>query len=135
MPHRILICDKEPHVTRLLSLKLSHAGYDVHTATDGEAAWRLMQDWVPDLVIADEVLPRLPGRELIARMRRSPAFDHLPVVLLSDDDHCDIADRAGAEQLHVAEQVHKPFSPRRLIADVQHILEQACPRHLAAVPA
>lgn len=135
MPHRILICDDEPHVTRLMSLKLSHAGYEVHTAADGEAAWRVMQDWVPALVITDEVLPRLPGRELIARMRRSPAFDHIPVVLLSAQNQCDIADRARLARLHVAEQVHKPFSLRQLIEDVHHILELEDACHLESVPA
>jgi two-component system, OmpR family, alkaline phosphatase synthesis response regulator PhoP len=135
MTHRILICDDEPHVTRLMSLKLSHAGYEVHTAADGEAAWRVMQDWVPALVITDEDLPRLSGRELIARMRRSSAFDHIPVVLLSGQNVCDIADRARLAQLHVAEQVHKPFSPRQLIEDVKHLLEleDACP--LETIPA
>jgi two-component system, OmpR family, alkaline phosphatase synthesis response regulator PhoP len=123
MTHRILICDEQPHVTRLMSLKLSHAGYEVHTAADGEAAWRVMQDWTPDLVITDEVLPRLSGQELVARMRRSAELDHIPVVLLSASDLCDITDRARLAQLHVAEQVHKPFSPRQLIEDVQQILE------------
>jgi two-component system, OmpR family, alkaline phosphatase synthesis response regulator PhoP len=123
MTHRILICDEQPHVTRLMSLKLSHAGYEVHTAADGEAAWRVMQDWTPDLVITDEVLPRLSGQELVARMRQSAVLDQIPVVLLSASDLCDITDRARRAQLHVAEQVHKPFSPRQLIEDVQHLLE------------
>lgn len=123
MTHRILICDEQPHITRLMSLKLSHAGYEVHTAGDGEAAWRVMQDWIPDLVITDEALPRLSGQELIVRMRQSAVLGHIPVVLLSASELCDITDRARLAQLHVAEQVHKPFSPRQLIEDVQHLLE------------
>lgn len=135
MTHRILICDEQPHVTRLMSLKLSHAGYEVHTAADGEAAWRVMQDWTPDLVIADEVLPRLSGQELVARMRQSAVLDQIPVVLLSASDLCDITDRARLAQLHVAEQVHKPFSPRQLIEDVQHLLELEESSSLATVTA
>lgn len=135
MTHRILICDEQPHVTRLMSLKLSHAGYEVHTAADGEAAWRVMQDWIPDLVITDESLLRLSGQELVTRMRQSAVLDRIPVVLLSASEICDITNRARLAQLHVAEQVHKPFSPRQLIEDVQQILELENANRLESVSA
>ena len=59
------------------------AGYEVVTAADGEAGWKLLQEQDVDLVITDIEMPRMDGFELTEAIRRSKRFHELPVILIS----------------------------------------------------
>jgi DNA-binding NtrC family response regulator len=69
MEEKILIADDERHVAEGLQMLLSEDGYAVDTATDGEAAWDLIQKGAYGLVLADLRMPQVDGLELFARMR------------------------------------------------------------------
>ncbi|MGH9962195.1 MAG: response regulator, partial [Pyrinomonadaceae bacterium] len=61
---RILVVDDERQITRVLSRGLTTKGYDVHVASDGEAALQTFSDWHPDLVVTDLSMPNMNGLEL-----------------------------------------------------------------------
>jgi DNA-binding NtrC family response regulator len=71
MEHKILIADDERHVAEGLQMLLSEEGYHVETATDGDAAWELVQKGGFGLVLADLRMPGVDGLELFSRMRES----------------------------------------------------------------
>lgn len=88
---RILLAE-DTATTRMLEQSiLEAAGYEVLVAADGHEAWRRLQQHGADLIVTDVDMPGMDGFELCSRIRSSPQFGHLPVVLvtsLADDrDH------------------------------------------------
>jgi len=61
---RILVVDDEPAITDFIALGLHHEGYEVATAGDGHQGLRAVDEFKPDLVILDVMMPRLDGFEL-----------------------------------------------------------------------
>lgn len=77
---RILVVDDEPIAVRLIEAILRREGCEVASAPDGEAGLRRFQEYAPDLVLLDAVLPKLSGFEVCARLRESSA---VPIIMLS----------------------------------------------------
>ena len=80
---RVLVAEDEAEVRWFYVGVLREAGARVIEARDGVHALELARSDTPDLVLADTVMPRLDGLGLCAALRREPAFDGVPVVLLS----------------------------------------------------
>jgi two-component system, OmpR family, response regulator MtrA len=119
---RVLIVDDDPDIRALVIYRLSASGYEVISAGDGEAGLAAAREHVPDLVLADWMMPRLTGVEMCTRMRADPAIAGIPVVLLTARTD-DIAMRTGWEA-GIDEYITKPFSPRELAARVEEILSR-----------
>src|SRR5262249_40534440 len=106
----ILVVDDEPQITRVLKTTLSSQGYGVRTASDGDEAIQLMQDWPPDIVITDLRMPNLGGLELTRQIR---AKSRIPIIVLSvkgeERTKVDALD-AGAD-----DYVTKPFGVNELL--------------------
>jgi CheY-like chemotaxis protein len=79
----VLVADDEADVRGLYVGLLREAGARVVEARDGAQALELALGDRPDLILADIVMPRLDGLGLCAAVRREPALDGVPVVLLS----------------------------------------------------
>ena len=62
---------------------LEAAGYEVDVAVDGEDGWRVLQEQGADLLVSDIEMPRMDGFALTERIRSSPRFANLPVILFS----------------------------------------------------
>lgn len=121
MGARIVVCDDEAHIVRAVSMKLSKAGFDVETASDGQVAWEAIHREIPDLLVTDYQMPRLDGLSLCRRLREQTTTHDLPVILLTakafEIDHDEMKTDLG-----IAEIVLKPFSPRELLKIVRQIL-------------
>ena len=71
MPEKILVADDERHIAEGLQMLLADEGYEVDTATDGNAAWKLVQENGYGVVLADLRMPQVDGLELFGRMRKA----------------------------------------------------------------
>src|SRR3989338_10803951 len=80
-PIRILIVDDDRQLNRTLEFQLSKAGFITKTAFDGEAGLEILKKEQFDLIFLDLVMPKLPGFEVLAEMRRRG--NTTPVVVLS----------------------------------------------------
>jgi two-component system, chemotaxis family, sensor kinase CheA len=80
---RLLVVDDSITTRTLEKSILEAAGYEVVTAADGEAGWKLLQEQDVDLVITDVEMPLMDGFELTESIRRSNRSRHLPVILIS----------------------------------------------------
>src|SRR6266700_4193555 len=130
MPGRILIIDDEPQITRALRAALSAQGFDVRTANDPEEGLVVFQEWAPDLVITDLMMPGLSGVDVCRAIRcQGPT----PVLVLSVRDH----ERSKVEALDAGadDYVTKPFGIQELLARVRAHLRRAPERTTAAVEA
>ncbi len=112
-PLRVLVVDDEPFIRTTVSMMLALEGHSVETAADGEAGLHLAQQQLPDVIVTDLHMQRLDGLGLLAAVRSNPALAHTRVVLLTGDNPCDVAARAGprADAL-----LTKPFTRAQLLA-------------------
>src|ERR1035437_5060664 len=80
-PNRILVVDDDVDLRKLNTQVLVLSGYQVNAAEDGEAAWEYLKANSCDLLITDNRMPRLSGRELVKKLRSANMI--LPVILAS----------------------------------------------------
>ena len=117
---RILICDDDPVILRLLQVNLELEGYEVLMANDGEAALELANVENPDLVILDIMMPKLDGYQTCAKLKESPATKDIPVIFLSAKAQQSDIDK-GIEY-GVEDYLTKPFDPNQLIEVVERVV-------------
>lgn len=80
---RVLLAEDNRVLLAASEFALKRAGYEVISATDGEHALRAAQRSLPDLIILDMLLPRLPGNEVLRLLKRDPLTAGIPVVVVS----------------------------------------------------
>ena len=117
---RILVVEDDPAILRGLADNLKFESYEVLTAGDGEAGYRLLRETKPDLLILDLMLPRMSGYEL-CRKARSEGIT-TPILMLTARG--EEADRVLGLDLGADDYVAKPFSVRELLARVRAILRR-----------
>lgn len=126
----VLVVDDDPFIARLLEIELNAAGFRVRTAGNGVQALELVHESVPDLVLADVMMPVMDGFELTRRLRSDQRTASTKVVLLTA-----LGLSTGRDEgMHVGadEYVVKPFEVPPLIARIRELLGQSRP---AAQPA
>jgi CheY-like chemotaxis protein len=126
---RIMVVDDSPTIRDLIALNLSLEGYDVVTAEDGEECLRQLADILegraplPQLLMLDVVMPGLDGVELTARLKATPAVQHIPILIVSASAQrrdFELAQGAGADGY-----LTKPFDPDELLAEVERLVTVA----------
>jgi two-component system, OmpR family, KDP operon response regulator KdpE len=120
MPERVLVVDDEVQITRVLRTALSAQGYDVRVANDPEEALLLFEEWPPDLIVTDLMMPGMSGVDLCRRVRGKVTT---PIIVLSVRDQ----ERNKIEALDAGadDYVTKPFSIQELLARVRAHLRRA----------
>jgi DNA-binding NtrC family response regulator len=115
----ILIIDDEPHLPHQLARYLRKHGYEVYTASDGEAGLQELQKNTIDLVLLDLRLPRISGLEVLTHIRKSDP--ELPVVILTA--YGDVQTAVSAMKLGALDYLLKGFDLDELLLVVQRVLE------------
>jgi DNA-binding response OmpR family regulator len=81
---RILVVDDEPSITRLLKLNLEQTNqYVVRTENDATKALASSEDFQPDLILLDVMMPDLDGGQLASQLQASPKLKGVPIVFLT----------------------------------------------------
>lgn len=120
-PARILVVDDEAHIVQVVAIKFRNAGLAVETASDGDEALAMLRRGAFDLVVTDLQMPVMSGVELARAMAADPALAGIPVLMLTARGH--LLREGEADSANIARVVHKPFSPRGLLADVHELIE------------
>jgi DNA-binding response OmpR family regulator len=120
IPIRILVADDEAYILQVVALKLRNAGYDVLTAFDGQEALGILQSRGADLVVTDLQMPNMTGIGLARAMSSDPRLAAIPVMMLTARGH--LLREGEADSANIARVVHKPFSPRALLAEIEALL-------------
>src|SRR3989449_9224051 len=82
-PPRILVVDDTPANVHILQARLSANGYDIVTATDGEAALAAVRESEPDLILLDVMMPKMDGFEVCRRLRADPSLPFIPIIMVT----------------------------------------------------
>lgn len=117
---RVLVVDDEAHIVQVVALKLRNAELEVDTALDGAEALQMLRLRPYDLVVTDLQMPEMTGTELAQAMSVDPALARIPILMLTARGH--LLREGEAEARNIAKVVHKPFSPRALLAEVMALL-------------
>ncbi len=117
---RILVVEDEPAIAEAVAARLRAEGFDVTTAGDGPGAVAAAEQWRPDLVVLDIMLPGFDGLEVC---RRIHAERHVPVIMLTARD--DETDLLVGLAVGADDYLTKPFSLRELAARVQVVLRRS----------
>lgn len=118
-PAKILVVDDEPTLTNTVKAYLEHAGFAVHTASDGIEALKAARSVQPDLIVLDIMLPGLDGIEVLRRVRQ-----HSDVYVLMLTAKAEEVDKVVGLSVGADDYMTKPFSPRELVARIQAILRR-----------
>ncbi len=121
MSSRIVVADDESHITRAINMKLSKAGFDIETASDGQVAWEAIEREIPAMLITDYQMPRLDGLGLCRRVRADEATKDLPILLLTAKGF-ELDEEKMSAEYGITKIVVKPFSPRELLKIVHETL-------------
>jgi CheY-like chemotaxis protein len=77
---RIVFCEDEPMIRKLVELALRGTGHEVRLVGDGDAALELVRRWRPDVLVTDVAMPGMDGVQLAAAVRAEPDLSDLPIV-------------------------------------------------------
>jgi two-component system alkaline phosphatase synthesis response regulator PhoP len=116
----ILVADDEPHIGRIIKMKLEQGPFRVSLAYDGQEALDFVNgEEKVDLVLLDLMMPKLSGLDVLKQIREQERFKSLPCIILTaggDAKHERDALALGATQF-----LTKPFSPKKLYALVARL--------------
>jgi phosphate regulon transcriptional regulator PhoB len=117
MSKRIAIVEDEAELASLIDYNLARQGYQVQILGGGSGTMKSLEQWKPDLILLDVMLPETDGFELCRLIRQSPVLGRVPVLFLTA--RSDEVDRVLGLEIGGDDYMTKPFSPRELIARVK----------------
>ena len=130
---RVLIIDDSPTVVAVLRKTLVSAGYETREALDAEQGLALIAEEPPELIFLDIILPGMNGFNALRTIRRLPASQHIPVIMISGNEQATeqfYVHRIGADDF-----MKKPFARAEVFARIERLLDaQSVPRRLPAQP-
>ncbi len=123
MNEKILIIEDDQAIVRVLKRSLSYEGYQVEAAFDGEEGFQKYQQYRPDLIVLDWMLPGMDGLEICDRIRALD--DKLPILMLTAKDTTH--DRVQGLDSGVDDYMVKPFEIEELNARIRALLRRTKP--------
>ncbi|MGB3557728.1 MAG: DNA-binding response regulator [Geitlerinemataceae cyanobacterium] len=122
MPLTILIVDDDIGIRTSIGDYLEMAGYSVISAANGQEALPLVDQYQPQLIVTDVIMPQMDGYDLVQRVRKRPAFRLLPVIFLSARNKME--ERIRGYQVGADLYMPKPFELEELGVVVRHFLDR-----------
>jgi two-component system phosphate regulon response regulator PhoB len=117
MSKRIAIVEDENELASLIEYNLSREGYQTQIFPGSKGTMKALEQWKPDLIVLDVMLPDADGFELCRRVRQSEVLARTPVLFLTA--RSDEVDRVLGLEIGGDDYMTKPFSPRELAARVK----------------
>ena len=118
--NKILIVDDDPVNLDFFQLMLSKLGFTVGEACDGLDALEKMKDFYPDIILLDNVMPRMSGWELTKALKADENYRDIPIIMFSALD--DVKDKVAGFDLGVDDYITKPFNFSEVLARIRAIL-------------
>ncbi len=122
-PPLILIVDDDMFMRKILVRYLERENYRVVEAADGLEALKLYQEYQPDMILLDAMMPVLDGFECCSRLQKLPHGDHTPILIITALEDRESVDRAY--EVGASDYVTKPIHWAVLRQRVRRLLEQA----------
>jgi twitching motility two-component system response regulator PilG len=115
---RVLVIDDSNTIRRSAEIFLKQGGHEVLLAEDGFDALSKINDYAPQVIFCDILMPRLDGYQTCAIIKRNAKFADTPVVMLSSKDG--VFDKARGRMVGSQDYLTKPFTKDQLLEAVAH---------------
>lgn len=123
MGKKILIVDDEPEIILMVGTRLKAHGYEIVSASDGQAGYEAAQKEKPDLIILDLMLPKMDGYKVCGFLKRDYRYAKIPILMFTakaQEEDMKLARDMGADAYLV-----KPFKPEELLGKIKELLPDA----------
>ena len=117
---KVLVVDDSNTIRRSAEIFLKQGGYEVLLAEDGFDALSKINDFKPDMVFCDILMPKLDGYQTCAIVKRNEIFASTPVVMLSSKDG--VFDKARGRMVGCEDYLTKPFTKDQLLETVERFV-------------
>lgn len=117
---RLIFCEDEPRIRKLIQLSMRSTAHEVHIAADGVEGLELAERLIPDAVFTDVAMPRMNGYELADAIQARPELSHVVIVFITAS--VQPSQREEAARHGAAGLLAKPFSPEELRTKVDGFL-------------
>ena len=121
-PINILLAEDERTLAMIIKDTLDGQGFHVTVAGDGEEALALFHSHKPDVIVADVMMPRLDGYEMVKRIRKTD--QQTPVIFLTARSA--VGDVVHGFEMGANDYLKKPFGMQELIVRIKALLGRAC---------
>ncbi|MDQ3957836.1 MAG: response regulator [Actinomycetota bacterium] len=112
----ILVAEDDANVRLTLEIVLEDEGFEILLASDGEEALAVARASRPDVILLDQIMPKLDGKQVFRLLREDDLTRNIPVLVLSG------MERGLPDDWPGAEFVGKPFSPEELVRRIRRVL-------------
>ena len=119
-PKKILIVDDETINLDFFDVMLSKLGFMVEKASDGVEAMDKLKRFFPDIILLDNIMPRMSGWELTRILKNDPKYKEIPIVMFSALN--DVKDKVAGFDLGVDDYITKPFNFSEVLARIRAVL-------------
>ena len=114
---KVLVIDDSNTIRRSAEIFLKLGGHEVLLAEDGFDALSKVNDYEPDVIFCDILMPRLDGYQTCAIIKRNAKYSDVPIVMLSSKDG--VFDKARGRMVGSQDYLTKPFTKDQLLQTVQ----------------
>jgi CheY-like chemotaxis protein len=125
----VYFIDDSATMREVIKIAFRRENINVITCADAASALAQFDQYRPDVVITDVIMPDQDGYSVCSQIKQNPAFSQIPVVLMSGVVNKSVADKAVS--VKADELIRKPFQPQELIARVKSLLD---PKGATAAP-
>jgi CheY-like chemotaxis protein len=121
---KILVVDDQPYMHALMRHHLARAGYKMFKAANGREAVEVATTELPALIVMDVMMEEMDGLAALRQLKALAATKHIPVVMITANAHH--VTRADAEASGAVLYLTKPFSPTKLMLEIQRLVASSC---------
>jgi CheY-like chemotaxis protein len=116
---KILVIDDETINADFFDVMLSKLGFIVEKADNGKDGLEKVKKFFPDLILLDNIMPKMSGWELTKILKADPKYREIPIIMLSALD--DVKDKVEGFELGVDDYITKPFNFSEVLARIRAV--------------
>ena len=121
MKKTVLLVEDNPHNRKIFSGMLTHSGFEVVEAEDGQQALDAVAKALPDVILMDLSIPAIDGWEVTRRLKADARSQPIPIIALTA--HAMRGDEERARAAGCDHYLAKPISPKKVVEEVRKILK------------
>lgn len=114
MNRKILIIEDDKRIARFMEIDLQQEGYQVDIRYDGRSGLKQVEDFLPDIVLLDIMLPEINGMEVCRRIRQ---FSNVPIIMITAKN--EVTDKVTGLDIGANDYITKPFAIEELLARIR----------------
>ncbi|MDR2049967.1 MAG: response regulator [Treponema sp.] len=117
---KILVIDDETINLEFFDVMLSKLGFVVEKADNGKDGFEKVKQFFPDLILLDNIMPKMSGWELTKTLKADTKYREIPIIMLSALD--DVKDKVEGFEMGVDDYITKPFNFSEVLARIRAVL-------------